>query len=385
MTKEVKKNNHSILKFIILSIMVSAIILSILFAYNGEILKSFDWNTLSPARLFEEISSNRSAEKDISIKLGELNIKASAMYMGNLLILSDNDIRLLNAKGEEIWYITHDIRQPVLQTEGQWILVYDHTGKSYMVINKGKLLIDDTLEENISFGDISENYILFISWSNTGYKRTVHLVSPENGSKFGVLYIDDYYPYYSVISDNKDEGYFILNGLSMNSSKITTIFRKYSSNLNSGLIADVQLDGLFSVMLDTQSKSLFIGENNAYCYNNDLEYLWSLEFDQNINAAGIFDDGSSVLALHGQENVLCFYDSLGKEVNRVTVGEKINSIVTIKNTAAVLCGPEASFYNASGKFIDKVSISGLNIKLHFADEKKVYLLSEHEVIVHNLK
>ncbi|NLY18595.1 MAG: hypothetical protein GX045_06530 [Clostridiaceae bacterium] len=274
--------------------------------------------------------------------------------------------------------------QPVLQTKGQWILVYDYNGKSYLVINKGKLLIEDVLEENISFGDISDKYILLITWSSTGYKRTVHLISPENATKLGSLYIDDYYPFYSVIS-GQDDGYFILNGIGMNSTKISTIFRKYSDNLYSGLITDIQLDGLYPVILDTPELNLFVGEDNAQCYNSNLERLWSVEFNSYISASAIFEDGRSIFALHGQEDVLCFYDPGGKEINRITVNDKIDCIVTFKNMAAVISGSSASFYKSSGKYTDTVSIPGLNVKIHFIDEKKVFVLSEHEVIVHNLK
>lgn len=385
MIKDNKRKKRIISKVISLSIMITAIILSIFFAYNRELLKSNNWRMINLKVLFEEIMSKKDIDKDISIKLEELNIRASAVYMGNLLLLSDNDIRLLNAKGEELWYVSHDMRKPVLQTYGQRILVYDYTGKSYIVINKGKILVEDVLEENISFGDISEYYILFISWSDTGYKRTVHLVSPENGSKLGVLYIDDCYPYYSIISAEKDEEYFILNGFGMNSSKISTILRKYSSNLNSGLITDLQLDGLYPIVLECPEQYVFIGESSAHCYNNELEYLWSIEFDSYITAAGSFADGGSVFALGGQEVILCFYNSGGKELNRVTVEDKIQSITTFKNTAAFISGPEASFYNSSGQLKEKVSISGLNIKLHYVDEKRVYLLSEHEIILHNLR
>jgi len=385
MTKDKTRRKVPLLKFIVLLVMIAAIVLSALFAFNNEALSNINWEMFNPSALFEELFSQRSKYDNISVRLDSLNIKASGIYMGNLLIVTDSDIRLLNAKGEEQWFLTHNIMQPVMQTNGQWILIYDENGKSYMVINKGRIFIDGTLEENISFGDISDKYILFISWSNTGYKRTIHLISPEDAVKLGSLYIDDYYPFYSAISRQKDDGYFILNGIGMNTSKISTIFRKYSDNLNKGLITDIQLDGLYPVILYGSAQSIFVGENNAQCYNDNLEYLWSIEFDSYISASGLFENGGSVFALNSRENSLCFYDSRGKELNRVTVNNKIESIVTYKDMVAAISGPEVSFYSSSGKYADTVSIPGLTAKVYFIDEKKAFVLSEHEVIVHNLK
>lgn len=380
MTKDKNRKKLPFLKSIILFILIVAIILSILFAFNNEAFSNINWEIFNPSGLFEDLLSEKNTSESVSIMLDNQNIKASGTYMGNLLLVSDSDIRILNGKGEELWYLTHDIMQPVMQINGQWILIYDNNGKSYLVINKGRILIEDTLEENISFGDISDKYILFITWSSTGYKRTVHLISPEDATKLGALYIDDFYPFYSAISKQKDS--FILNGLGMNSSKISTILRKYSDNLNSGLITDIQIDGLYPVILENPEQNLFVGENNAQCYSSNLEYLWSVEFDSNITASGIFDDGGSVFASHGS---LCFYDSKGKELKRITVNDKINSIVAYKDMAAVISGSTASFYNSSGKYIDMISIPGLSVKVHFIDGKKMFVLSEHEAIVHNLK
>lgn len=385
MTKDKQRRKVPLLKFVILFIMIAAIVLSVLFAFNNDALSNINWEMFNPAGLIEELLSEKSKYDSFSIKLDSLNIKTSETYMGNLLIVTDSDIRLLNGKGEELWFHTHDIMQPVLQTDGHWILVYDDNGKSYLVINKGRIIIDDALEENISFGDISDKYILFISWSNTGYKRTIHIISPEDGIKLGSLYIDDYYPFYSVISRQKDNGYFILNGIGMNSSRITTIFRKYSDNLNSGLITDIQLDGLYPVILNNPEQCIFVGEDNVQCHNSNLEHMWSAEFDSYISASGLFDNGGSVFALQGRENVLCFYDAKGREIDRVTVNGKIEGIVTYKDMAAVISGPEVSFYKSTGKYSGMVSIPGLNARIHFIDEKKVFVLSEHEVIIHNIK
>ncbi len=385
MTKDNNRRKYTIIKLILLVIMIIFIVMSIIFALNGEALQDINWDKLNPSRLFEEILSEKKDEEDVTIRLEELELVSSTAYMGDILILTDNDIRLLDAKGDEQWYLSHDIRQPVLQAAGRWILIYDYTGKSYIVINYGKKISEGVLGENISFGDICEDYILFITWSDTGYKRTVHLVSPESGIKLGTLYIDDFYPYYSVVSAQEDEGSFILSGLSTNSSLMTTILRKYSSNLNAGLIADVQLEGIYPVILDNPVHNLFISETACYCYNNDMDYLWSIEFDAQIAAAGIFADGGSVFALDGLEEVLCFYDSKGKELNRVAVNDNVQSIVTYKNTAAAVSGSEASFYSASGKFINKASIPGLTAQLHFIEENKVYLISENEAFLYNLK
>lgn len=382
MTRENRNRNHIVLKIIMLIILVAFICLAVLFAFRGEALENFNWEQLDPSGLFSEFFERDSNGKDRTIKLDTLNIKASGVYMENLLVLSDSDIRLLNAKGEELWFFTYDIIRPVLQINGQWILIYDEFGKSFIVINNGKIIIEDKMDENITFGDITDNYIIFICWNDTGYKRIVNLISPKDGVNLGKLFIDDYYPYYSARPQKNEEKYFILPGLGMNSSRISTIIRKYSSDLKSGPVASIQLDGLYPVLLDNGKQNIFVSEYSAYCYNNNMDALWQKSFNESVSAAGMFENGNSIFAFHAKEDFLYFFDAKGMEIKRISLNERVESIVTFNNTAAVIMGAEASFFDDSGKLTDNVSISGLSMKLHFIDEKKVFLLSEHEAVLH---
>ena len=88
---------------------------------------------------------------------------------------------------------------PVVNVHGKLILLYEQTGMSFVVISGGKTLLKDTLDEEIAFGYITDDYVLFISRSNIGYKRTVHMIEPDSGINLGALYIDDYYPYYACL------------------------------------------------------------------------------------------------------------------------------------------------------------------------------------------
>jgi hypothetical protein len=240
-----------------------------------------------------------------------------------------------------------------------------------MVIRDGKVLLRDTLEEEISFGEITDEHILFICANDTGYKRTIYTVSPENGVQIGALYIDDYYPYGAGMTNEKENEFFVLYGLGMNSNRISTIIRLYGSNLETSPVASIELEGLYPVLLQSGQKILFAGENKAFCYDQALDSQWSKEFETELQAAGLFENGGAVFALADR---LIFCDSEGKEIRNIPVNGGINGIEVYKNTAAVISGTKAVFYTSTGNSPDSASLAGMNLKVNFVDEKKVFLI-----------
>ncbi|NLY18594.1 MAG: hypothetical protein GX045_06525 [Clostridiaceae bacterium] len=84
MTKDKHGRKLPVLKFIFLFIMIAIIVLSVLFAFNNEALSSIDWEIFNPQGLFDELLSEKKANQSISVRLDNLNVKASGTYMGNL-------------------------------------------------------------------------------------------------------------------------------------------------------------------------------------------------------------------------------------------------------------------------------------------------------------
>lgn len=385
MTKErTMHKSHPILKIFLLILFAALVILCVLISIQGGPVDSLNWEQLNPMKLLERIGRNGSGETENSFDLGELNISGTDAYMDNLVILTDNDIRLLNAKGQEIWYFPHEINQPVLQVYKQWILIHERNGKSYMVMRNGKVLFKGILEGDISFGEIIDNRILFISSNEIGYKRTLHAVSPDNGVNYGALYINDYYPFFAHTLDGDEKNPIILYGLGMNSNRVTTIIRLYDETLKSSPIVNVELEGLYPVLYGNSERKLFVGLDGAYCYSRDMNLLWSMDFDKDITAAGIFENNGMVFALSGNENELVFFNSEGKETKKVRVDGQVQGITVYKNTAAVTTGNEAAFYGTAGNIIDRVFMPGMTTRVHFVSEKKAFLVSEHKAVMHSI-
>lgn len=377
--KQIKPGNI-ILRIILLLLITAGILVAVLTAFEGDFTKAPDWERLNPKRLIEALQEEHGSIVERAFAIDDFEIAGSGIYLDNLMVLSNSDIRLLNAKGEELWYHTHEIRQPVLQIHGRIALVYEQNGKSYMVLRDGKILLKDKLEEQISYGNITDTRLLFITANEVGYKRTLFAVSPDSGVQLGALYIDDYYPFY--LHDMPKEGgeNIILSGLGMNSNHVSTIIRLYPGSLESIPRASLELSGIYPVMYRQGHRLLFAGENEAICYNDDLELTWSVSFDQELLAAGLFENGGVVAA---RKDGLDFYDAKGKVVRQLS-GATADSIEICQNTAAVITGNEVVFYDANGNQIGKASLPGLTLKVHFLNEKKAFLVSEHEAILHEI-
>ncbi|MBP7175941.1 MAG: hypothetical protein KBA53_06960 [Thermoclostridium sp.] len=382
MTSENKaKTGNIILKIVLLLIIAGGIVLAVLFAFQGNTAEAFNWEQLDPRNLLEALKEEHIGIMDNSFALGEKQLIQSKLYMDDLLLLTDSDIRLMNSRGEELWYHTHELRQPVVQVNENMVLVYEQNGKSYMVLRDGKVLIRSNLEEEISFGEITSTSMLLITANQSGYKRTIYLISPENGVELGALYINDYYPYYAKTIEQADSKQIILSGLGMNSNNISTIIRLYGDNLNESPITGIELEGLYPVVYHAGQKVLFVGELGAFCYDQALELSWSKQFDNELLAGGLFDNGGTVFAL---ESSIAFYNEKGKEVKQLPADSSTDAIEVYKNTAAVISGNEAVFYDFAGNRLGSTVLPGLSLKVHFMNEKKAFIVSEHEAMLHEI-
>jgi len=375
--------NRLLFKLFLLVVLIAVVVLSAMYAFDGSFPGEISWERFNPAGIIEKIRNNYGNEKSGVIMSGDINPKLAETYMGNLLILSESDIKLINSKGEEVWYIPHEMYNPVVNVHDKLILLYEQTGKAFTVIGNGKTLLKDTLDEEIAFGYITDNYVLFISRSNIGYKRTVHMIEPDSGINLGALYIDDYYPYYAVprSSENKT---FLLYGLGLDSIRRSTVIREYGTDLSPNPITGVELDDITPLFCSNGSMKLFAGDNSAYCYDNDFTLMWSRDFDKNIVTAGMFDNGTSIFALEDHNDTIFFVDKQGKDVKNIKLNGQVHDIEVFGNSAAVAMGSEVFFYGHAGKENDHVTMPGMNIMVKFIDEKRAYLISEHEIILHQL-
>jgi hypothetical protein len=382
MTRENKvKPGSIILKIVLLLLIAGGIVLAVLFAFQGNTAEAFNWERLDPGKLIEALKEEQIGIVENSFEFGENQVISSGIYLDNLLLLTDSDIRLMNSRGEELWYHTHELRQPVLQINGKMVLLYEQNGKSYMILRDGKVILRDTLEEQISFGEITASNLFLIASNDTGYKRTIYAVSPENGVQLGALYIDDYYPYFTKTIGEEENKSFILSGLGMNSNHISTIIRLYKASFDTSPVTSIELEGLYPVMYHAGENILFAGEYGAFCYDQALEQNWSKTFDSELLAAGLFENGSTVFAL---KNSLLFYDGKGREIKSLPIETSTDGIVVYQNTAAVISGNEAVYYDAAGNSFGGSALPGMSLQVHFVDGKKAFIVSEHEAILHEV-
>lgn len=369
------------LRILILASLIIVIFSAVLISMNENDIE-LSWDTQNLKDLALKVQAEKAVSRYSVFDFGDINISRTAVFDGNLLVLTAYDIRLLNPKGEELWYYTHDVRHPVLNINGNRILLYEKNGKSYMVLKDGKIALKETLDEEIAYGEVTDNYIIFITTGNSGYKRTIKFVSPETGIGLGALYIDDYFPYYAeTLPDNHS---FILYGLGMNSTNLSTIIRIYESSKKTAPVANVEIEGLFPFMYSNGSRYFFAGEYKVVCYDSNLDMLWSREYTDKIAAAGMFESNNAIVALNGERKIIKFYNSNGEESKTVETENSIQDIVVYKNTAAVIFGSKVTFYDDSGKEIDEASMPGLSIGVHFANSGQAFLVTEHEAVLHNI-
>lgn len=119
-------------------------------------------------------------------------------------------------------------------------------------------------------------------------------------------------------------------------------------------------------------------------YDSNLNLTWSDEYTDRITAVGMFEDDNAVVALSGDTTKIVFYNSAGREIKSIETENSIQSIEIYENTAAVIYGSKVLFYDSSGRLIDNASLPGINLNVHFLNNERVFLVSEHEAILYNI-
>lgn len=382
MTKE-KTINHTRtgLKVILLFGLIAIVFLSVLISINKDV--TINWESFNPQVLMEQLHTVEAEEKGGTFSLENLDVVHTAQYQGNLLVLTNSDIRLQSINGEELWYYTHDIRQPVVTLNDKWILIYEKNGKSYMIIENGRVILKDKVEEEIAFGKPTDKYVLFITVSSKGYKRTINFIAPETGIELGALYIDDFFPYYAKSFSN--DRYLIFYGLGTNSTSVSSIIRVYDSNSLTKPIANAEIEGLFPVIYENSKNTMLAGENMVFCYDTNLDMVYSHKFQTRIAAAGLFQDNGFIVAVNEEKNIVYFHNSKGEEIAKQTIDNSIQKIIVYNDMAAVVCGSEVLFYNSSGKLINSTSLPGVSIDVHFLNNTEAFLVTENEALLYSIQ
>ncbi len=311
----------------------------------------------------------------------------------NLVIAEKSSVRVLDMYGNEKTYIPVSLNKPYIQSNKQSAIIADQEGRFLALMNDGKIMWQKSLDEDIVYASISENWILIITDSKEpGYKRRIRAWSLD-GQEVSIRSISNYYPVSVRHYPSFGKATFVVNGVDISGLEANGFldFLDAAMNQKASIRGDNEVMGKGIPVGD---KLFIYGEKSLFFIDSMFNTVWEKKSDDSlITAAGVIDDKYPVYAqldteILSRENrhvtnvSILNQDSTLKE--QIVIDGIVTGVVSAGKTAALVSGSEVFFIDSNGDIIDtytsKMKISGLFL----ANEKLAYIISEGNITRFNV-
>lgn len=309
---------------------------------------------------------------------------SAATVSNNFVIAEKSSVRIIDMYGNEKAYIPVSLNKPHIHSYKQRAIIADLEGSFLALLDDGKILWQKSLNEDIVYASISENWILLITNSKeAGYKRSIRAWSLD-GQEVSIRNISNYYPVSVSHYPTFEKATFVVNGVDISGLETNSFF----DFLDPAMAQKASIRGDNEVMakgMPAGDKLFLYGEKSIFLIDNMFNTVWKKKTaDSLITAASVIDGKYPVYAerdteIYSRENrnvtnvrILNQDSSVKKEL---IVDDVVTGIISSGKTAALISGHEILFINSNGEIMDtytsKMNISGV----YLANEKMAYIVS----------
>lgn len=118
--------------------------------------------------------------------------KSKGLYTAanNLVVVNDTDLFMYNASGSQIFTVKHRMANPMAQSAGNFLLIYDRGGKSYNLYNRITPSVDGKTENPIYAGATAADGTFVIASRSEDYLSQVVVYSHNGQEKYSWNYSD---------------------------------------------------------------------------------------------------------------------------------------------------------------------------------------------------
>ena len=163
------------LAIIILLLIILITVIFIVYCKNAKFRRWADKNILQ-----KEIEQGNTVSIEFN---GESN---SNVYCFDkyIVTLENKILKIYNSLGTEEETITTDIKNPIFDTAGKYLLIAEKDGESIYLFEEKKMLWSTTIDGEISAVEINENGYVGIVISDMSYKNIVSIYNSEGRNLF---------------------------------------------------------------------------------------------------------------------------------------------------------------------------------------------------------
>jgi hypothetical protein len=348
---------------------------------------------LKTVRIGELFSVNTSLNKDkpdkVMFEIG-FDVKsrpAFHVYRDLIIRCSNNTIKGINKKGEEVWSLNVSIEKPLLESNGHELLAADLEGKNIYVISGREIKWENKVDGNIINADISADGYVAVVQEQRGYRNIVRVFDPRGMEMFSRNIVHNYV-ISAKISPLSEQ--LVINSLDASGVEINPSI-EFFDMMGSPFAAKIpQPNTIFpSVWYLDGDLLLAASDSMLVLYDSERNEKWRKEFDR-VYSSGVLlgkyvvaavetsgDKSSRRTASRG----IVIYNSGGQLTGEFHLDEAVKNIRTYSDIIAVNTIREVYFINSRGKFVGKYTSKTDITDVYFFSKLEAAVVTRDRVVI----
>ncbi|MBR1730993.1 MAG: hypothetical protein IJ725_00975 [Ruminococcus sp.] len=299
--------------------------------------------------------------------------------------ISDTAYESVSPTGNELCYTRHSFSKPMLNCDGDNVIVYNLGGNGYAIGTKKALnRFKTTKEENyIITADInSEGYYCVVTQAD-GYLSKLFVYNKDNEQVYAYSFAQYYI---NAVSLNNNGTGCVACGVSGDSGSLSGIayildFTREEPTATFSLDENF----VYDVKYLSSSKACLVCSNSSFMLDIGGGSLNQVDYGNMELTAYDIDADTDTLTLslsRSGDGRLCsieYIDSSGKVINVNDTKHSIESISVYKNHIGILDSGECYIYDTDGKKLGKAEAGNGAVAIRLEDVDKAYVLGINDI------
>ena len=280
----------------------------------------------------------------------------------NIIILTTENVLIYSPNGKQLFNQPHIYAKPGISINGERVVVFDRSGKSFMLINKDKLIYEGEAENTILCAEYGCDGNYALGTQGNGATSTLNVYDKLNKNIFQWNCAHEHIVSIALSDNGRYAGVAVLGA--ENGELFTTVQYfgfDYKETLNTQKISGVTpLDmefTKFNMLTLLTDKGVYTIERKADAYESVASF-YSSEF----NSCDFSDNGKYIvtLAKYGSENVfeINLFSKSGKIKETISVDFEIKSTRMSDNYIFALGETKIMVYNLRGTNVSEINYKG---------------------------
>lgn len=309
------------------------------------------------------------------------------MMEGDLAVVSDTSLVVLNGTAKEIANRQHSFGSPVLKVGGGNAMLYNLGGKGIQLESKSKSLYKATLSNNVLAGAVSAKGVYAVATESKGYMCELAVYSNKYSKKMQDDLLYQYYFSEYLITDiemSSDGKTAAAVGVTAKNGAIQSAVYLFAFDKEEpALFVEIKDNMLMDVEFLTNGSLAVVGDKGMAVVTASGDKKETSFGAKTLVTYSVSQNGGVALALSGTSDgrdcELLVVDEGGNEKARVQTGDKIISVDYRGNVIAALHGGQIDAYTLNGK-IKGTAQAGADAKvIKLSSEQNAYVLGISEI------